>query len=95
MAQDTQTDTESTIGASSAESAVLTDGLGVEYKCGCCGGVFTTAWTQEEALNEKESNGWGDMNKDDMVVVCDGCYKDLMAFNEPLTPNETELTGAR
>ena len=32
MAQDTQTEIESTIGASSAESAVLTDGLDVDYK---------------------------------------------------------------
>jgi hypothetical protein len=67
--------------------SVFNGGLGAEYKCGCCGGVFTAAWTKEEALNEKESNGWGDMNKDDMVEVCDTCYKELMAFNEPATPN--------
>ena len=31
MTQDTQTNIESTTGASSAESAVLTDGLGVDF----------------------------------------------------------------
>ena len=86
MTQDTQTNIESTTGASSAESAVLTDGLGVEQKCDCCGGIFTSGWTQEDALNEKESNGWGDMNKDDMAEVCNNCYKEIIAFNEPLYP---------
>jgi len=47
-----------------------------EYKCADCGGVFEKGWTDEEAVEEKEANGW---NGIDMAVVCDDCYNKIMA----------------
>jgi hypothetical protein len=74
-------DTES-LKESAISGSVLNDGLGREYKCDCCGGIFRAAWTNEDALKEKESNGWSDMNKDDMAEVCHDCYIEIMAFAE-------------
>lgn len=49
-----------------------------EYKCADCGGVFEKGWGDEEAIKEKEDNGWGDMSMGSMAVVCDDCYNKIM-----------------
>ena len=48
-----------------------------EYRCEKCGEVFTKGWTDEESKAEQEANGWGDMEKDDLAIVCDDCYHDM------------------
>lgn len=53
-----------------------------EYKCDGCGGVFEKDWSEEEALKEKEENGWGDMDISAMAQVCDDCYKKIIKFNK-------------
>ena len=53
-----------------------------EYKCAYCEGVFEKEWTDEDALKEKEENGWEDMDLSDMALICDDCYKKIMkTFN--------------
>ena len=49
-----------------------------EFKCDQCGGVFSYEWTEEEALKEKEDNGWKDIDMDDTAEVCDDCYNKIM-----------------
>ncbi len=55
----------------------------VKFKCDMCHGVFIKAWTHEDALLEKERNGWGSMKTSHMAEVCDDCYKKIMVLNEP------------
>jgi len=49
------------------------------YTCAACDGVFSFDWTEEEALAEKEKN-WGDMPIEDMAIVCDDCYREMMGL---------------
>ncbi len=49
-----------------------------EYLCAACGGIFEKGQTEEEALKEKEANGWGAVPMEDCDVVCDDCYKKIM-----------------
>lgn len=53
-----------------------------EFKCASCLEVFEKAWTYEEAKAEQIENGWGNCSDEDMVVVCDDCYKQLMDKQE-------------
>ena len=49
------------------------------YKCAQCGGTFDKGWTDDEALAEKSANGFDEL---DCAVVCDDCYKTIMAWKE-------------
>lgn len=46
-----------------------------EYTCAMCGETLTKGWTDEEALAEKEANGFQEMECD---LVCDDCYHKVM-----------------
>jgi len=48
-----------------------------EYICDYCKGVFEFGWSEEEAEEELKKN-FGDIQKDECVLVCDDCYKELM-----------------
>lgn len=53
-------------------------------KCENCGKKFEppSTWTEEDARKEQAENGWGNVSNEDMAVVCDECYKIMMAvFN--------------
>lgn len=49
-----------------------------EYTCEACKGVFTKGWSDGEAAAESRVN-FGDLPKDDMAIICDDCYRALMA----------------
>ena len=49
-----------------------------EYKCNGCGGIFERTSPEEEMIKEVEDNGWGDIDMDNMVIVCDDCYKKII-----------------
>jgi DNA-directed RNA polymerase subunit RPC12/RpoP len=53
-----------------------------EYQCDGCGNIFIADWSESDALKEKESNGWGDMDHKTMARVCDDCYLKIMKFND-------------
>lgn len=48
-----------------------------EFKCDCCGYVGKKR-PESEAKAEQIKNGWGNMNKEDMAIVCDNCFKKIM-----------------
>lgn len=48
-----------------------------EFKCDECGGVFEKGWSDEEAYAEQENN-FGDMPNEQMAIVCDDCFKEIM-----------------
>ena len=50
----------------------------MKIKCYGCGVEFEPANSEEEAWEEVEENGWGDIPKDQMCVVCDDCYNEIM-----------------
>jgi len=49
-----------------------------QYTCALCGGIFnkveTEKWNTEKALAEFKSK-FPDEQKEDVVLVCDDCYK--------------------
>jgi hypothetical protein len=46
------------------------------FKCDRCGGCFEKGWTDEERDLEATDNGFFDNVKlEDLLVVCDDCYK--------------------
>jgi len=49
-----------------------------EYKCDCCGEIFESEWTDEDAKAEAAENGFNDTPADEMCVVCDDCYREIM-----------------
>lgn len=54
--------------------------IGAEYTCDDCGGVFTEAWTDEEAEAEALEN-FGvphASQQPSMARVCDDCYQEIM-----------------
>lgn len=54
---------------------------GGSYKCEHCGGTFPydPEWSDEDAMDERATNGWGHVPDEDMAIVCDDCYKKMMA----------------
>jgi len=53
-----------------------------EYCCAHCGGTFVSAWDDEDA-NQEAVEQWGRRGDDpSMVVVCDDCYREFMAWRE-------------
>ena len=57
---------------------------GDKFTCAHYKETFESDWTDEEAIGEREENGWTDI---DCAVVCDDCYKAVLA-----NPNVTEVT---
>lgn len=51
-----------------------------QFQCANCGGVFEKAWTDEEAQAEYDSNPLQQDPNDDVVLVCDGCYRGMMSY---------------
>jgi hypothetical protein len=49
------------------------------FTCEQCRGTFPKAWSDEERDAEAKANGF---DLDDAIIVCDDCYKAIMAFNE-------------
>lgn len=49
------------------------------YVCDNCGGEFSTVWSDEEALREFDQNFPSHSRGEELVRVCDDCYKVLMA----------------
>jgi len=52
-----------------------------KYRCDACHGTFIAAWSEADALAEKEANGWGKMDYKNMAQVCDDCYEKIMKVN--------------
>ena len=50
------------------------------YQCAGCNGVFIKGWTDEEAIAEMKVNGFDVLPADELVCVCDDCYKTLMGW---------------
>ena len=54
--------------------------LGDKYTCAACGGVFETAWTDEEAVAEYGEVFQGKHEPaHEADVVCDDCYQKMAA----------------
>lgn len=53
---------------------------GRTYTCANCGETHTSEWTEEEARAEAATI-FGD--EQDMDVVCDDCYKEIMEWRAP------------
>jgi Fe2+ or Zn2+ uptake regulation protein len=47
------------------------------FTCAKCGEFFESAWTQEEAMTEKNRD-WAGVPFTECVIVCDGCYRVVM-----------------
>ena len=48
------------------------------FYCEACGGTFPKAWSDDEAKAEADAAGFVDQS----VVVCDECYRAMMALAE-------------
>lgn len=59
-----------------------------EYQCDNCKGVFEKGWSDEEADAEAIANGFGPLDEDDNVLICDECFNKFKpwAQNEGLMP---------
>jgi uncharacterized protein with PIN domain len=49
-----------------------------EYRCAECEGVFEKGWSEEEAKAEAAKNRFDAFPQEEMVIVCDDCYKKIM-----------------
>lgn len=51
------------------------------YTCGACGGEFNdnADWSESQLRLEQAENGWADLPDEEMMRVCDDCYKKMMA----------------
>ena len=47
------------------------------YDCAQCGGTFDKGWSDEEAMQESETN-FGDVEAGDLAVICDDCHNIMM-----------------
>jgi DNA-directed RNA polymerase subunit RPC12/RpoP len=52
---------------------------GSTYTCAACGGTFEKGWTDEEAEAEMKQL-YGDLPKDDRVIICSSCNDKLRAY---------------
>jgi hypothetical protein len=53
------------------------------YQCANCDGVFIKDWSDEEAQAEYEENFPMTSQTDEPAVVCDDCYKAMIAWQPP------------
>ena len=49
---------------------------GDEFKCAVCNNTFISAWSDEEATEEAEEQGFLDGRE--LAIVCDNCFKKTM-----------------
>ena len=49
-----------------------------EYQCDGCKGIFEFGWSMEEAEAELKKNFGPNARKEDMAILCDGCYNKIM-----------------
>lgn len=49
-----------------------------QYTCAQCGGTFDKVWSEEEAMSESVEL-WGEMDAEDLAVVCDDCFRIMTA----------------
>ena len=63
-----------------------------EFTCAQCGGTFDKEWSDEEALAEAAEN-FGEI--DDPVVICDDCYKRMIAWLPPMQWKEDHVVLCR
>lgn len=49
-----------------------------EYICEICRGIFEKGWSEEEAIEEQRRK-FNEEPKDDDVILCENCYRALMA----------------
>jgi hypothetical protein len=61
--------------------------MGNEFTCAACCGTFSKVWTDEEARAEAGDLFPGD-NVDDMVVVCDTCWREMMGLPPEVAEHE-------
>lgn len=54
----------------------------MDFYCDHCKQTFENAWTDEDALKEKDILFPAE-NIKNMSLVCDVCFKMIMDFNEP------------
>jgi rubredoxin len=54
-------------------------GIGEQYECEVCHGVFEKGWSDEEAFAETAAM-WEPIPGDDVGVVCDGCFREVVAW---------------
>jgi hypothetical protein len=52
------------------------------YTCAACGETYEKEWSDEEARDEAEAI-WGAEELEDVVVICDDCFKRGMAKVPP------------
>ncbi len=49
---------------------------GDTFKCDACGGIFESAWSDEEATEEAKEQGF--LDGQELAIVCDNCFKKTM-----------------
>ena len=62
-------------------------GLGESYTRGRCGGTFTKVISDEEVTTEARSLWTPETMADDQAVVCDRCFREVMARAEVSAPD--------
>jgi DNA-directed RNA polymerase subunit RPC12/RpoP len=57
-------------------------GIGESYTCENCGGTFTKAWSDEEAMAETRSlfPPQDITEPEDIGIVCDSCFHEIVAW---------------
>jgi predicted RNA-binding Zn-ribbon protein involved in translation (DUF1610 family) len=61
-------------------------GLGESYTCERCGETFTKGWSDEEAAAEARDLFPAAHLAVSQATVCDGCYREIMAWAETSAP---------
>ena len=64
-------------------------GLGESYTCERCGETFTKGWSDEEAMAEARDLFPAEhiATPEDQATVCDGCFREIMAWAETSEPD--------
>ncbi len=52
-------------------------GIGEEYRCAVCYGIFERTWSDEEAKAEMEAT-WNETSDPD--IVCDDCFQEVIVW---------------
>lgn len=77
------------------EGAILgLEPLGEPYTCGNCGGIFTKTWSDEEAMAEARSLFPAEDLEDGIGIVCDGCFRVIMAWASGDVPELLPRAGS-
>ena len=61
---------------------------GDEFTCSNCGGVFNAAREHDDAVAECDENFGPSLAES---IVCDDCYKEIMAWSETLPADELKV----